>query len=228
MGRRNRFQRDAYRPEDVPIYRYTYLNPGIFAQDDIQAATWLTFSVSARWTFTANTTRYSAHASPCSCVAWLGEPASLLAKGFSAPSALTEETEAAGLKRLVVPSPFKVERGRGLTFDLTRSWRTFTATTTLFASNVHHPLYVEQTTAYTLTESRCLHKNLGVESVGMWRRRRVLRNSLLHMDTRPGDARSVRQDVELTPRNTAGLVGTWERENNCASGSKPITRHAAS
>ncbi len=29
---------------------------------------------------------------------------------------------------------------------------------------------------------------------------------------------AIRQDVELTPRNTAGFVGTWERENNARIG----------
>ncbi len=150
-------ERDAYRPEDVPIYRYTYWNPGIFAQDDIQAATWLSFSVSARADFHS---QYGTLFSPRLAILMRGHGWTSrlsLGQGFSAPSALTEETEAAGSKCLVVPYRLKVERGRGFTFDLTRSWRTFTATTTLFASHVHHPLYVDQTTAYT-DSPRCSHE----------------------------------------------------------------------
>jgi iron complex outermembrane receptor protein len=212
------FERDAYRPEDVPIYRYTYLNPGVFAQDDIQAATWLTFSVSARVDFHS---QYGTLFSPRLSMLMRGHGWTSrlsLGQGFSAPSALTEETEAAGLKRLVVPYPFEVERGRGLTFDLTRSWRTFTATSTFFASNVHHPLYVEQTTAYTLRNLTASTKNLGVESVGMWRKGEFSATASYTWTRAQEMPGTVRQDVELTPRNTAGLVGTWERENNVRIG----------
>src|SRR5215469_7934128 len=44
-------ERDAFRPHDVPRFAYTYLVPGIFAQDDFSAAPWLSFSASARVDF---------------------------------------------------------------------------------------------------------------------------------------------------------------------------------
>ncbi|MCU1223283.1 MAG: hypothetical protein JWQ42_1376 [Edaphobacter sp.] len=141
-----------------------------------------------------------------------------LGQGFAAPSALTEETEAAGLRRLVIPAPLKVERGRGLTLDLTRSWKTFTATTTLFKSTVHHPLYVEQTTAYTLRNLDASTQNVGIETVGTWRRGEFSATgsyTWTRAQEKPG---SVRQDVELTPRHSAGIVGTWEREHSARIG----------
>ena len=42
-------------------------------------------------------------------------------QGFVAPTPLTEETEAAGLTRLVIPQTLRAEKGRSASFDLTRS-----------------------------------------------------------------------------------------------------------
>src|SRR5690348_11289706 len=41
-------ERDAFRPRDVRRFAYTYLTPGVFLQDDVRAASWLSFSASAR------------------------------------------------------------------------------------------------------------------------------------------------------------------------------------
>jgi iron complex outermembrane receptor protein len=207
------YERDAYRPKDLPIYRYTYRNPGIFVQDDIQAAPWLTFSLGARADFHS---QYGVLFSPRFAALMRGHGWTSrlsLGQGFSTPSALTEDTEAAGLRRLTVINPLFVERGRGLTFDLTRSWAHWTATSTLFASNVHHPLYTEQQTAYTLRSLADATENIGVENVATWRKGEfsaVASYTYTQAREKPG---AVRQDVELTPRHSAGLVGTWERDN---------------
>jgi iron complex outermembrane receptor protein len=207
------YERDAYRPKDVPIYSYTYQNPGVFAQDEIQAAAWLTFSLGARADFHS---QYGVLFSPRFAALMRGHGWTSrlsLGQGFSTPSALTEETEAAGLRRLTVINPLFVERGRGLTFDLTRSWVHWTVTSTLFASNVHHPLYTEQQTAYTLRSLADPTENIGVENVATWRKSHfsaVASYTYIQAREKPG---AVRQDVELTPRHSAGLVGTWEHEN---------------
>ena len=211
-------ERDAYRPEDVPQFRYTYWNPGIFAQDDIQARSWLSFSVSARADFHS---QYGTLFSPRIAAllhghGWTSRLS--VGQGFSAPSALTEETEAAGLKRLVIARPLRVERGRGLTFDFSKSWKAFTATTTVFASNVHHPVCVEQTVAYTLRNLDESTRNLGVESIGTWHKGQFSATgsyTWTRAEEQPG---AIRQDVELTPRHSAGLVGTWERERSARIG----------
>jgi outer membrane receptor for ferrienterochelin and colicins len=206
------YERDAYRPKDVPIYRYTYRNPGIFAQDDIRAASWLSVSVGARADFHS---QYGVLFSPRFAALMRGHGWTSrlsLGQGFSTPSALTEDTEGVGLRRLTVIGSLFVERGRGLSFDLTRTWTHWTATSTLFTSNVHHPLYTEQQTAYTLRNLADPTQNIGVENVATWRRSEFsATGSYTYTQARekPG---SVRQDVELTPRHTAGLVGTSERE----------------
>lgn len=207
------YERDAYRPKDVPTYTYTYQNPGIFAQDDIQASSWLTLSLGARADFHS---QYGVLLSPrfAALLRGHGWTSRLsLGQGFSTPSPLTEDTEAAGLRRLTVLHPIFVERGRGLTFDLTRTWTQWTVTSTLFTSSVHHPLYTEQQIAYTLRSLVDPTQNIGVENVATWRKKAFSATgsyTYTQARERPGSAR---QDVELTPRHTAGLVGTWEREN---------------
>jgi len=207
------FERDAYRPEDVPQYRYTYWNPGIFGQDDLQATSWLSFSASARIDFHS---QYGTLFSPRFAAllrghGWTSRLA--LSQGFAASSALTEETEAAGLTRLKIPFPLRVERGRGLTFDLTRSWSIITATATLFASNVHHPLYVERTNAYSLTNLVLPTRNLGVETVAIFHKGELSATASYTWTRAEEQPSTVRQDVPLTPRHSAGLVASWERPN---------------
>lgn len=212
------FERDAYRPEDVPRFRYTYRSPAIFAQDDLQPVPWLSLSVSARADFHSE---YGTLFSPRVSAllrggAWTSRLS--LGQGFSAPSALTEETEAAGLARLTIPAPLKVERGRGFTFDLTRRWRLVTATATVFGSTITHPIYVDQTSAYTLTNLRVPTHNVGVEFVSVLRKESFSATAsyvFTYTRQQPG---LMPEAVPLTPRHTAGLVGTWEKPNNMRFG----------
>ena len=44
-------QSDAYRPHTVPRFAYSYIVPGIFGQDDVDIAPWLSISASARVDF---------------------------------------------------------------------------------------------------------------------------------------------------------------------------------
>ena len=41
-------QREGYDARDVPRFDYSYTVPGVFVQDELAAAKWLTFSGSAR------------------------------------------------------------------------------------------------------------------------------------------------------------------------------------
>ena len=113
-------QQDAFRPRDTPQFAYTYVVPGIFAQDDITLVPWLSVSVSAHLDFH---NRYGTFFSPrLSVLLRKGGWTSRLSagQGFFAPTPLTEETEAAGLARLQLPAPLKAERGRNASLDLTR------------------------------------------------------------------------------------------------------------
>ena len=69
----------------------------------------------------------------------VGRPALSIGTGFFPTSALTEETEAAGLSRLIVRGPLQAETGDSASFDVTRTMGPLSATATLFASRIHEP-----------------------------------------------------------------------------------------
>jgi iron complex outermembrane receptor protein len=115
-------ERDAYQPIDVPRFAYEYVSPGVFVQDDVNIASWLSVSASARADFH---NRFGTFFSPqvSALLRWAGWTSRVSAgQGFFAPSPLTEETEAAGLTCLAVPAPLRAERGRSASFDVTRGF----------------------------------------------------------------------------------------------------------
>src|SRR6516165_6738091 len=82
-------QRDAFRPRNVPRFAYTYVVPGLFAQDDFNVAPWLTASASARLDFQ---NRYGTFFSPRVSAllrrgAWTSRVSA--GQGFFAPTPLT-------------------------------------------------------------------------------------------------------------------------------------------
>ena len=134
--------------------------------------------------------------------------------GFFGPSALTEETEAAGLARLTIPQPLRAEEGRSASFDISRTDGPLSYTITLFASRVRHPIDVERTVALTLTNAAARATNSGIELLGTLRHEPfALTATYTYVRAREHDADLGMADAALTPRNSAGLVGMWERED---------------
>jgi len=206
-------QRDAYRPQNVPRFAYTYVVPGVFVQEDVNIAHWLSISASARADFH---NRYGTFLSPrlSALVRWAGFTSRLSAgQGFFAPTSLTEETEAAGLSRLALPRPLVAERGRSASVDLTRAFGPFSVTTTLFASNISHPVYVDRGTNYQIFNLPAPTRNRGVEMLATWRKAPFSATaSYTYVRSSELDPVAGRVEVPLTPRHSFGLVGMWEKE----------------
>jgi len=205
-------QRDAFRPRDVPRFAYTYVVPGLFAQDDINLASWFGVSGSARVDFH---NLYGTFVSPrVSALIRKGEWTSRIsaAEGFFAPTPLTEETEAAGLAKLHLPAPLKSEKGRSASVDLTRSIGPLSLTATLFASNIDHPVYVDRGAVYSIFNLEGPTKNRGVEVLATWRKSPFTATATYTYVRSSEDEPSGRTEVALTPRQSFGVVGTWERE----------------
>jgi len=132
--------------------------------------------------------------------------------GFFGPSPLTEETEAAGLSRLVVPRPLRAEQGRSASLDVTRVDGPFSYTLTLFASRVRHPVDVDRADEFTLTNAAEPTSNAGVELLGTFRREPfALTGTYAYVRSRELDRGRLAR-APLTPRHSAGVVGMWERE----------------
>ena len=206
-------QRDAYRPQDVPRFAYTYVVPGVFLQDDVSIAPWLALSGSARADFH---NRYGTFLSPrvSALLRWAGFTTRLSAgQGFFTPTPLTEETEAAGLSRLALPVPLVAERGRSASIDLTRSLRSLSVTTTLFASNINHPIFVDRGDAYRIVNLPAPTRNRGAELLATWRKAPFSATaSYTYVRSSELDPAAGRTEVPLTPRHSFGLVGMWEKE----------------
>ncbi len=206
-------QRDAFHPRDTPQFAYTYVIPGLFAQDDITLAPWLSVSASARVDFH---NRYGTFFSPrlsalLRTTGWTSRIS--VAQGFFAPTALTEETEAAGLARLQLPAPLQAERGRNASIDLTRRLGAISVTGTFFASNIDHPVYVDRGAVYSIFNLAAPTKNRGAELLATWRKSPFTVTSTYTYVRATELEHSGRVDVALTPRQNFGIVGMWERES---------------
>jgi outer membrane receptor for ferrienterochelin and colicins len=206
-------ERDAYTPRDVPRFEYAFWVPGGFAQYDVTLSPAVSLSTSGRVDFHSE---YGTFFSPrVSALARSGKWTTRLSvgTGFFAPTPLTEETEAAGLSRLAVEGPLEAERGVSASFDLTRTDGPFSYTATLFASRISDPIRVDRSPAYVLRNLTDPTTNVGVELFGTFRREAfAVTGTYTYVQARE-TVDGFDQDVSLTPRHGAGLVGIWEAED---------------
>jgi iron complex outermembrane receptor protein len=206
------FDRDAFNPTDVPQFAYTFTTPGVFVQDDVDVTPWLSVSGSVR---VDHHSASGAFASPRISVlfrsgGWTSRVS--VGTGFFPSSALTEETEAAGLSRLTVRRSLKAETGDSASLDVTRVIGSFSATATLFASRIHDPLFVERTSAYALANQVFASTNVGTELLATWRRE-PLSLTAVHGFVRAREFEAgAFEDVPLTPRQSVTLLGGLEDE----------------
>jgi outer membrane receptor for ferrienterochelin and colicins len=206
-------ERDSYTPTDVPRFAYTFTVPGIFLQDDVEVGSWLSVSASGRLDVHDE---YGTFFSPR--VAALFRASNWnsrisIGTGFFAPSPLTEETEAAGLSRLQIPQPLTAEEGRSVSVDISRTDGPVSYTFTVFGSKVQHPIYVDRSTGLVLANLIEPTTNVGIELLGTLRHEPYsLTASYTYVRSREL-ADGTRDDVALTPRHSAGVVGMWEKED---------------
>jgi iron complex outermembrane receptor protein len=206
-------EHDAYSPRDVPRFAYAFTVPGAFVQYDVDATEVVSISSSARVDVHSE---YGTFVSPrVSALARAGRWAGRLSvgTGFFAATPLTEETEAAGLTILGIERPLVAERGLSASLDLSRTDGPLAYTATLFASRMADPVHVERTTSYSLGNLPDPTINAGLELLGTLRREPwALTATYTYVRARE-TAGGLREDVPLTPRHSAGVVGMWENED---------------
>jgi outer membrane receptor for ferrienterochelin and colicins len=204
---------DAYRPNELPQFRHTFTVPGLFVQDDLELTPWLSLSASGRLD---HHSEYGTFFSPRIAALlrsgrWNSRVS--IGTGFFGPSALTEETEATGLTQLSIPRALRAEEGRSASVDVSRTDGPVSYTLTLFTSRVRHPIDVDRAEGLTLTNLSEPTTNVGVELIGTLRREPfAVTTTYTYVRTRETEG-ATRLDAPLTPRNSAGLVGVWERED---------------
>ena len=205
-------EREVYLPQDVPQFTYRYTTPGVFVQDDFEIARWLSVSASARADFQ---NQYGTFLSPriSALLRWRGWTSRLSAgQGFFAPTPLTEETEGAGLSRLVIPKPLVAERGRSVSIDLSRKIGPAYYTVTGFDSRVRNPIDVELGNVYQLVNLSEPTHNIGLEFLGTLRKAAFSATlSYTYVHSRQFEF-GERVNTPLTPRQSFGIVGMWEKE----------------
>jgi iron complex outermembrane receptor protein len=207
------FQRDTYRPRDVPRFAYTHSVPGLFGQYDFDVSPALSVSSSARLDVH---NEYGTFFSPrASALARAGRWTSRVSvgTGFFAATPLTEDTEAAGLTRLSMDEPLRAERGLSASFDVTRTEGPLSTTVTLFASRIADPVHVERGATYALRNLPDATLNVGAELLATFRQLPwVATGTYTYVQARE-TVGGRRDDLPLTPRHSVGIVGMWEAED---------------
>jgi len=207
------FERESFDPLDVPQFAYFHRVPGVFAQDDFLWTDWLTLSASARVDLHHT---YGTFFSPriAALIRREGWTSRVSAgTGFVASTPLTEETEAAGLSRLMMTAPLEAETGKSFSIDVTRAIGIASITGTMFGSSVAHSIQVERESAYQIFNSDQSATNVGVELLTTVRQAPyALTGTYTFVQSREQDSGG-KADSPLTPRHSVGLVAMWERED---------------
>ena len=111
-----------------------------------------------------------------------------------------------------MPAPLKAERGRTASIDLTRTIGPLSVTGTFFASNIDHPVYVDRAASYTIFNLAVPTKNPGAELLATWRKAPFSATASYTYVRSSQLEPSGHAEVPLTPRQSLGVVGMWEKE----------------
>src|SRR6058998_621640 len=211
---------DLYRSRDVSRFDYTYIVPGVFVQDDYALVPHVTLSGSAR--VDAHSV-YGGFFNPR--VSALFRPAGQwtvrvsTGTGVFAPTPFTEETEAVGLSRLLPLRGVLPEKARSGSADGGGSSAHGELNGTLFGSVIRHPVMLRQSGSASPQSIELFNaggptRTAGSEFLARLRGGEftlVLTHTVVHStEIDRNDGR--RRPVPLTPKYTASIVGTWERE----------------
>lgn len=211
-------QHDRFRPREFPAFAYSYTVPAAFVQDDVDVRPWLAISFGARLD---RHNRFGTFISPhLSGIVRRGRWSSRLSygAGFTAPTPITEETDAAGLSRLAVVTPLVAERGRTVSVDVTRASGPLSTTLTLFHSRVSQPVDVDRTDQFLLSNQSEPASNTGLEALAIWKADDFSLVANYAFVRSREMMNGTRAEVPLTPRHSIGLDAAWEWENGIRLG----------
>jgi outer membrane receptor for ferrienterochelin and colicins len=195
----------AIRSDDpFPGTYYLSTRPAMFFHDDVQVATWLSVSGSARLEhhnvhgfFLSPRGSVRAHRGPWAAGVTAGQ-------SYSGPTARMEETDAAGLARLSIDGLLHAETATHVSANLTHTSRASAVSVTVFHAHIDDPAQIDRAT-YTLRTAADPVVTRGAE-IALTARRApfVVTGTYAYVQAREGGGR----DVALTPRHRAGLVAT--------------------
>lgn len=218
-------QRDDYRNEQLPQFDFAHTVPGLFIQDEHEVNTALTVSLSARYD---DHDEFGSFVSPRLAALWRpGGPDSAwrtrfsLGSGFFAPTVLTEETEATGLFRILLPTGLKAEKSKGGSLDIGRTWSigeaSLDSNVSFFASRIDNSVGLVQVSS---APPRFIHSNAieptkteGGELSLRWRLEPFVVNlGYAFVDSSEvGAGENVRRTVPLNPKHSISFTAMWEK-----------------
>jgi outer membrane receptor for ferrienterochelin and colicins len=204
-------QSDGFRSQQVPRFNYTYVVPGVFAQDEFRLTRQVTVSGSAR---VDAHSEFGTFISPR--VSLLVRPDETwtmrvsTGRGYFAPTPFTEETDATGLSRVAPLGALEAERADSFSADVTWTRRPFDLTATAFYSRINGALDVRETgrPAFPISIVNLDGTTVtrGTELIAHYRREGDLDLILTHMflwSTEPAPDGRGRREVPLNPRHSA-------------------------
>jgi iron complex outermembrane receptor protein len=213
-------QTDLYRSQDVPRFDYSYIVPAVFVQDAYAFGPRFTLSGSGRFDFHSDYgTFFNPHVSGL-----LRLPTNFTARfsagtGVFAPTPFTEETEAVGLRNVNPLTGVESERAWSTSADIGWKGSNIELNGTFFRSDVRDPIAVllpnNVGQAMTIVNSDGAIRTTGTEFLARFRTGDfglTFTHTYIH-STELDPNETVRQEVPLTPRHAAGIVGMWEKEN---------------
>jgi outer membrane receptor for ferrienterochelin and colicins len=209
------FQTDRYDAEDVPIWSFDFLVPALFLQDEFDLSDRVTVAGSMRFD---HHSEYGGALSPR--VSLLTRNAGWVLRasggaGFFGPTPFTDETEAAGLSRLVPSDPWVKERAWSAMLDVGRTVGPVEINGSVFGSRINDPIQTLRHDDGTLTIQNA------AESVRTWGAEvfAALHQGSVHVvgsytylrSTEPIPSGGGRREVPLTPQHAVGVVGAYEQ-----------------
>lgn len=218
-------QQERYANEDVQGFDFAFTTPSLFAQSTVDIGRALSITASGRLD---GHSEYGAQFAPrASGLIRLGSGWTLRASaggGYFAPTPFTEETEVTGLRPLKRLTGLQAEKAVSGSFDLGGSLGPVEVNATVFHSRIGNPV---ATIPDPLDPSRIMLDNVagetrtaGGELLARWNPEPFhVTATFTFVDSEEEDPETgLRRDVPLTPRQQAGLVASWEEEDQARVG----------
>ncbi|CAM3831739.1 TonB-dependent receptor domain-containing protein [Litorimonas haliclonae] len=214
------YQSEIFSSDTFPAFDFDYDVPSLFAQLDHDMTEDFSFSLSGR---VDEHSEFGTQLSPR--VSLLYKPSDWTirgsyGRGFFGPTPFVEDIEAAGLSRLEPLQGLDEETAETASLDIGYRRGSIETNLTLFGSNVDGVTELE---AFASTTGGSLDRVRLVNAEGESRIRGTellfryfwndvkLTASYLYLDATEQGPFGERQEIELTPRHSAGFVAMWEQ-----------------
>lgn len=201
----------------MPRFNFSYLTPGVFAQDDVALTPRVTLSGGARIDLH---NEFGAFLSPRAALLWRPDPVLTtrlsVGRGHFAPLPFTDETDATGLTPVAPLGDLDPEDATSAAADVTWAAAPWEVTVTVFQSRIDRPLMFQrvQDGPYParIVSAGEPTRTRGSELIGRYRKGSFIA-ILSHMylwSTEMDGETGRRTEVPLNPRHTATFDTMYE------------------